>query len=365
MCADCGLQTSVTAGTIFHRTRTPLATWFAAIWFITSQKNGVSALGLQRVLGFGSYETAWAWMHKLRRAMVRPDRDLLSGVVELDEVYIGNESRGRAGGVKDRCAAMVAVESAPGRKLGRVRMQIAGLAGSAGLVDFAQRVIKPGSHIKTDGALHLRRLSQLGYEHEYFTGLGSAEPAHVNLPGVHMIASLLKRWLTGTSTARAFSFLNGNSTDCRTPGPIAGRVLWDSGQSANQRSHAPCVSCRVVPEVVPCLRSPAHQRRHRRYAVAATSRTSQRSMAAPACGLDPGPKRSAIVRAFASVSQTVSESPLPAALPGNHTPDWKPGSWEIAGTICSRSPFRPSLGSTSRTLTSIRTAYMAPVSVLL
>jgi len=198
MCADCGLQTSVTAGTIFHRTRTPLATWFAAIWFVTSQKNGVSALGLQRVLGFGSYETAWAWMHKLRRAMVRPDRDLLSGVVELDEVYIGNESRGRAGGVKDRCAAMVAAESAPGRKLGRVRMQISGLAGSSELVDFAQRVIKPGSHIKTDGALHLRRLSQLGYEHEYFTGLGSAEPAHVNLPGVHMIAALLKRWLTGT-----------------------------------------------------------------------------------------------------------------------------------------------------------------------
>ncbi len=97
----------------FHRIRTPLSTWFAAIWFITSQKNGVSAQGLQRVLGFGSYETAWAWMHKLRRAMVRPERELLSGVVELDEVFIGNESRGRAGGVKDTCAAMIAVESMP------------------------------------------------------------------------------------------------------------------------------------------------------------------------------------------------------------------------------------------------------------
>lgn len=84
-CRACGRKTSVTAGTIFHRTRTPLSTWFAAIWFVTSQKNGDSAQGLQRVLGFGSYETAWAWMHKLRRAMVRPDRDLLAGVVELDD----------------------------------------------------------------------------------------------------------------------------------------------------------------------------------------------------------------------------------------------------------------------------------------
>ena len=97
MCTTCGRQTSVTAGTIFHRIRTPLSTWFAAIWFLTSQKNGMSALGLQRVLGFGSYETAWAWLQKLRRAMVRPDRDLLSGVVELDEVFVGNESRGAAG----------------------------------------------------------------------------------------------------------------------------------------------------------------------------------------------------------------------------------------------------------------------------
>ena len=115
MCAECGRQTSVTAWTIFHRTRTPLTTWFAAVWFLTSQKNGVSALGLQRVLGFGSYETAWAWLHKLRRAMVRPDRDQLSGVVELDEVFIGNETRGSAGGSKDNTAAMVAVESLPGR----------------------------------------------------------------------------------------------------------------------------------------------------------------------------------------------------------------------------------------------------------
>src|SRR6476659_2673891 len=121
-CPSIMSPTSVTAGMIFHRIRTPLSTWFAAIWFLTSQKNGMSALGLQRVLGFGTYETAWAWLQKLRRAMVRPDRDLLSGVVELDEVFVGNESRGRAGGVKDNTAVMVAVDSLPSRKLGRVRL---------------------------------------------------------------------------------------------------------------------------------------------------------------------------------------------------------------------------------------------------
>ena len=140
MCTACGRQTSVTAGTIFHRIRTPLSTWFAAIWFLTSQKNGMSALGLQRVLGFGSYETAWAWLQKLRRAMVRPDRDLLSGVVELDEVFVGNESRGKAGGVKDNTAVMIAVESLSDRKLGRVRLQVAETARSANLVGFAMMV---------------------------------------------------------------------------------------------------------------------------------------------------------------------------------------------------------------------------------
>ena len=183
---------------MLHRIRTPLSTWFAAIWFITSQNNGMSALGLQRVLGFGSYETAWAWLHKLRRAMVRPDRDRVSGVVEVDEVFVGGESRGKAGGVKDNTAVMVAVESVPGGKLGRVRLRLAEVG----------RVLQPGRvrsrrrrarlHIKTDGATKLKRLAGLGYGHERFVGVDSDEPAHVNLPGVHMVGSLLKRWLTGT-----------------------------------------------------------------------------------------------------------------------------------------------------------------------
>jgi len=198
MCTECGRQSSVTAGTIFHRIRTPLSTWFAAIWFITSQKNGMFAQGLQRVLGFGSYETAWAWMHKLRRAMVRPERELLSGVVELDEAFIGNESRGRAGDVRDRTAAMIAIESIPGRKLGRVRIELARPARATSILSFADRVIAKGSLVKTDGASYFKRLPAAGYEHQAFAGVDSPEPAHVNLPGVHMISSLLKRWLTGT-----------------------------------------------------------------------------------------------------------------------------------------------------------------------
>jgi transposase-like protein len=197
MCQKCGRKTSVTAGTIFHRTRTPLSTWFAAIWFVTSQKNGVSALGLQRVLGFGSYETAWAWMHKLRRAMVRPDRDLLAGTVEVDETFVGGRASGRPGASTDKVPVMVAVERIAPRKLGRVRLQLATAPNTLELVEFATSTITPGSTVRTDGARMMRRLTDLGYTHEYVDGYSAPDPAAV-LPGVHLVASLLKRWLIGT-----------------------------------------------------------------------------------------------------------------------------------------------------------------------
>lgn len=198
MCRDCSRRTSVTAGTIFHRTRTPLSTWFAAAWLVTSQKSGVSAQGLQRVLGLKSYETAWAWMHKLRRAMVRPERDLLHGVVEVDETFVGGLSTGRLGASTGKAVVMVAVEKpGPGRKLGRIRLALADRPGTLGLVTFAQNTVAEGSTIRTDGARMLRRLGELGYTHEYATGYNAPDPTEV-LPGVHLVASLLKRWLTGT-----------------------------------------------------------------------------------------------------------------------------------------------------------------------
>lgn len=197
MCSTCGRKTSVTAGTIFHRSHTPISTWFAAAWFVTSQKNGVSALGLQNALGFGSYETAWAWLHKFRRAMVRPDRDQLGGIVEVDETFIGGVSVGKPGASSDKVAVQVAVERLGPHKLGRVRFAVADAPGSLSLVEFAAATIEPGSTIRTDGARMLRRLGDRGYLHEYSTGYNSPDMSK-ELPGVHMVASLLKRWLAGT-----------------------------------------------------------------------------------------------------------------------------------------------------------------------
>lgn len=197
MCSVCAKRTSVTAGTIFHRSRTPLSTWFAAVWFVTSQKTGISALALQRQFGFGSYETAWAWMHKLRRAMVRSDREPLSGIVELDETFIGGRSTGRAGASTGKQPVMVAVERASPRKLGRVRFQVSPGPGTLEMISFAQRVIAPGSTIHTDGASFLRRLAGLGYDHQP-THVRDSPDKGQELPGVHLVASLVKRWIAGT-----------------------------------------------------------------------------------------------------------------------------------------------------------------------
>ena len=186
----------MTAGTIFDKTRSPLRMWFAAAWYITSQKTGVSAQGLQRVLGLRSYETAWAWMHKFRRAMVLPGRDLLHGTVELDETFVGGinrATRGRSGNI----GVMVASEMVTAHSLGRIRLEPTPNQNMP-LVSFATRVIEPGALIRTDGATELKRLAKLGYEHERHVQLGSDIPPHVSLYGVHMVASLLKRWLEGT-----------------------------------------------------------------------------------------------------------------------------------------------------------------------
>ncbi|OHU10941.1 DDE transposase [Mycobacteroides chelonae] len=196
-CQGCGRKTSVTAGTIFHRTRTPMTTWFAAIWFVTSQKNGVSAATLQQQFGFGSYETAWAWLHKLRRAMVRPDRDMLTGIVELDETFVGGRSKGKLGASTDKVPVMVAIERTDNGRLGRVRFNIAAAPGTVELVTFATEVIAPGSTVRTDGARVLRRLSALGYRHEFSSGYNSPDRDQ-ELPGAHLVASLLKRWIAGT-----------------------------------------------------------------------------------------------------------------------------------------------------------------------
>ena len=197
MCTECGLKTSATAGTIFHRSHTPLSTWFAAIWFVTSQKNGVSAQGLADALGFGSYETAWAWLHKLRRAMVRPDRELLTGTVELDQSFLGGRSKGRPGAASNKAPITIAVERHDRGRLGRVRLELAAKSGGLDMIDFAGEVIAPGATICTDGAQMFTRLRDKGYDHQATVGLQATDLDAV-MPGPHLVSSLLKRWTAGT-----------------------------------------------------------------------------------------------------------------------------------------------------------------------
>ncbi len=149
-CGGCRHQVSATAGTIFQDTRKPLVMWFRAMWYVTSQKNGASALGLQRVLGLASYETAWTWLHKLRRAMIRPDRDRLSGWVEVDETMVGGLEEGAWGRQTARKAWVVIAAQADGAGLGRIRMRMVKDCSAANLHSFVEDCVEPGSVIHTD-----------------------------------------------------------------------------------------------------------------------------------------------------------------------------------------------------------------------
>ena len=197
-CAECGRQSSVTAGTIFQDIRTPLPLWFRAMWYVVSQKTGTSALGLQRVFGLGSYETAWTWLHKLRRAMVRPGRDRLTGQVEVDETYLGAEEAGiRGRGAITKALIVVAAEHA-GRRIGRIRLRHIPDASADSLQGFIDDVVEPGSLVHTDGWSGYNRVTAQGYRHRITVQSDHPEPAHELLPRVHLVVSLLKRWLLGT-----------------------------------------------------------------------------------------------------------------------------------------------------------------------
>ena len=165
-CASCGHQASATAGTIFQDTRKPLQSWFRAMWWLTSQKNGASALGLQRALGLGSYKTAWTWLHKLRRAMVRPGRDRLSGRVEVDETYLGALEEGVRGRQTDAKALIAVAAEEDGAGIGRIRMRTIPNASGDSLMAFVGESVEPGSVVHTDGWLGYGPLESDGYRHE-------------------------------------------------------------------------------------------------------------------------------------------------------------------------------------------------------
>ena len=201
MCSGCGRRVSVTAGTIFHHTRTPLTVWFEAAWLLTSQKSGASALGLQRVLGLGSYQTAWTMLHRFRRAMVMPERGLLTGTVEVDETFIGGKNKhGQRGrGAAGKVLVVIAIELNPsGHGFGRARMQVIPDATGPTLRGFIVKNVAPGSTVVTDAWTSYPAIVKDGFEHQPINVKRSGQEAHEVLPGVHRVASLLKRWLNGT-----------------------------------------------------------------------------------------------------------------------------------------------------------------------
>lgn len=202
-CGACPQAVSVTAGTVFHRTQLPLRVWFQAIWLVTNQKSGVSALGLQRTLGLTRYETAWAILHKLRRAMVRPGREPLTERVEVDEVYVGGVEPGQGKRHLGATKALVAVAAeVRGPRMGRIRLQRIPDASGDSLVSFVQGAVAPGTVVITDGWTAYPGLADAGYRHRPRVVSGSGRTASALLPRVHRVAALLKRWLLGIHQGR-------------------------------------------------------------------------------------------------------------------------------------------------------------------
>ena len=195
LCRGCRYQAAVSAGTIFQDSHLPLTTWFRALWYVTTPKPGVSALGLQRVLGLGSYRTAWALLHKLRRAMVRPGRDRLRGLVEVDETYWGAAEAGVVGRRTETKALVIVAAEADGRGIGRIRLRRLSALTRPQVQTFLHAAVEPGSVLRTDGLNVYRDLES--YEHDRHVQRAQASDEHL-LPRVHRVVSLLKRWLLGT-----------------------------------------------------------------------------------------------------------------------------------------------------------------------
>jgi transposase-like protein len=196
-CCNCGRQQSVIAGTIFQDTHVPLATWFRAAWWVCAQKNGASALGLKQVLGIGSYRTAWMLLHKLRFAMVRPGREKLHGTIEVDESLVGGKKAGKRGrGASGKSIVMIAVEDLKAKGFGRIRLEKIEDATEISIKHFIAENISTGSIIRTDGFKSYSGVEKCGCQHIEVAGFSKV--GEENLPLVHRVASLLKRWILGT-----------------------------------------------------------------------------------------------------------------------------------------------------------------------
>jgi hypothetical protein len=242
-CADCGHQTSLTSGTLLEKTRKPLKSWFRAVFEISSRKNGISAKELQRIMGFGSYNTAWTWLHKLRAALVQPARAKLSEHVEIDEAFVGAKRSGKS-------LVLVATETD-----GRVRMAQAENNDAETLKRFADAQIAPDASVTTDGHAGYSDKSLGERQHDAVVQT-KAERAEADvLQHAHWAISLLKRWLFGThGSATSMKYLQAyldeyvfryNRRRTKGVGRIAARTI------AQLVAHAPLTMRQIVNETVP------------------------------------------------------------------------------------------------------------------
>jgi transposase-like protein len=201
-CKSCKFNNSVKVGSIFESSKLPLKTWFHAIWWVTSQKTGASALGLQKNIGLGSYRSAWLLLHKIRNAMIHVDRNQLSGEVEVDEAFIGGIKSGKRGrGAEGKELVVIAAECSGNKRVGRARIQRIPDASAESLEAFILANIVEGSTIHTDGWPSYSKLNALGYIHK---PKSSTSTNHDELlPRVNIVTSLLKRWILGTLHGRA------------------------------------------------------------------------------------------------------------------------------------------------------------------
>ena len=192
-CQKCDHQASVTSGTIFHGSRRSLRVWFRAMWYVTNQKLGVSALGLMKELDLGSYHTAWAWMQKLRTAMVRPGRDRLGGKVEVGVTYLGGRKPGKRGrGASGKTVVVVVVQDL-GNRIGRIRLRRIRSASAENLAAVVREEVEPGAQIFTDGWRGFGGLPEMGYRHIVVPKGGG--PGETALPMVNRVVELIYRWL--------------------------------------------------------------------------------------------------------------------------------------------------------------------------
>ncbi len=187
-------QTSITAGTVMHRTKTPLLAWFWAAYEMVTETPGISALQLQRKLGLKRYEVAYNMLQKFRASMVRHDRDRIHGTVEVDETYVGGATTGGKRGRGAKKTIVVAAVERKGRVMGRIRLRKISDVSEASLLNFIQDVIEPGSYVETDGFSSYRNLRKHGYKHRPI----APDDVDIQLPKAHLVFSNLKTWLRGT-----------------------------------------------------------------------------------------------------------------------------------------------------------------------